>query len=177
MNNCRLVYSILDDSSFNSLGVPLILFFSSTIALIVFFSSQKNILLRIIGVIFYVYVIYGFIHGMAESYLYISNLKDIYNSKKYKKVIGTISDYKERKVKDGYFIDTFKVNDVLFEFTNIDKTGGYNRVKSSDGILDNNKTVIIKYLDKNTNNKRNIILGIEICKKLKKGLVNFKTKK
>ena len=105
---------------------------------------------------------------MAESYLYIDNLKDMYKNKKYKKVIGTISDYKGRKVKDGYFIDTFKVNDVLFEFTNIDETGGYNKVKSRGGILDNNKTVVIRYLDKNTNNKRNIILGIEICKKVEK---------
>ena len=165
MNNCKLVYSILDNGSFDNLGVPLILIFSSTIALLVFWSSQRNILLRIIGVIFYIYVIYNFMYGIVESYLYINNLKDIYKNKKYKKVIGTIFNYKERKVKDGYFIDTFKVNDVLFEFTNIDETGGYNKVKSRGGILDDNKTVVIRYLDKNTNDKKNIILGIEICNK------------
>ena len=163
MDNCKIIFSILDNNSLNLNEFLFILFFTMVI-LFTIFSIQKSFLKKIIGVVASLAIISMSINGTIESYLKITNFKEIYNNKKYKEVVGNILNFKEHKIKSGYIIVSFKVKDIEFEFTNVENTGGYNQTKSEGSILDNNQIVKIRYLNKHTNNTKNIILYIEVCK-------------
>jgi len=163
MNNCKIIFSILDSESFNINELLFILFFTM-IMIFIIFGIQKSFLKRTIGVVAFLAIVSMSLTGTIESYSKITNFKKIYNSKEYKEVVGNISHFKESKIKSGYIIDSFKVKDIEFEFTNIENAGGYNQIKSEGSILDNEQMVKIRYLNKHTNNTKNIILYIEVCK-------------
>ena len=165
MNNCKIIFSILDSNSFNINELLFILFFTFII-LIISFSIKKYFVQKIIGIIAFLAIVSMSISGTIESYSQINSFKKLYKSKKYKEILGTISNFKERKIKSGYIIDSFKIKDIEFEFTNIENTGGYNLTKREGGILDNNQIVKIRYLNRHTNNTKNIILYIEMCKSI-----------
>jgi len=163
MNNCKILFSILDSNSFNINESLFILFFIG-IVLFTIFGIQKYFFQKVIAIIASLAILFMLIQGDIESYRSITNFKKIYNSKKYKEVVGKISNFKEHKIKSGYMIDSFKVKDIEFEFTNIENAGGYNQIKSEGSILENNQTVKIRYLNQHTNNTKNIILYIEVCR-------------
>ena len=164
MNDCNIIFSILDSDTFNINELLFILFFV-IIILFTIFGIQKSFFKKTIGVLSAFAMVSMYINGLIESYLKITNFKKIYNSKEYKEVFGNISDFEESKVKSGYRIDSFKVKGIEFEFTNIENSGGYNKTKNEGSVLDNNQIVKIRYLNKHTNNTKNIILYIEVCRK------------
>jgi len=163
MNNCKILFSILDTNSLN-INESLFIFFLIAIVLFTIFSIQKSFFQKAIAIIASLAIVFMIIQGNMESYFNITNFKKIYNNKKYKEVVGKISNFKEHKIKSGYIIDKFKVKNIEFEFTNIENSGGYNQTKSEGSILDNNQIVKIRYLNQHTNNTKNIILYIEVCR-------------
>jgi len=163
MNNCKIIFSILDSNSLN-INELLFIFFLISIVLFTIFGIQKYFFQKVIAIIASLAIVFMIIQGNIESYLNITNFKKIYNDKKYKEVVGKISNFKEHKIKSGYIIDKFKVKNIEFEFTNIENSGGYNQTKSEGSILDNNQTVKIRYLNQHTNNTKNIILYLEVCR-------------
>ena len=164
MNNCKIIFSILDSNSININELLFILFFTM-IMVFTIFGIQKSSLRKTIGIVASLAIISMSIQGTMESYFKITNFKKIYNRKKYKDVFGNVSNFKARNITSGYTIVSFKIKDIEFEFTNVEDVGGYNQIKSEGSILDNNQMVKIRYLNKHTNNIKNIILYIEVCRK------------
>jgi len=157
----KIIFSILDSNSLN-INESLFILFFIVIVLFIIFSIQKSFFQKAIAIIASLAIVFMIIQGDIESYLNITNLKEIYHNKKYKEVVGKISNFKEHKIKSGYIIDKFRVKDIEFEFTNIENLGGYNQTKSEGSILKNNQIVKIRYLNQHTNNTKNIILYIEV---------------
>ncbi len=79
MNNCKIIFSILDSSSFNINELLFILFFSVIVLII----PSKNFLQKIIGIIAFLATVSMSISGIIESYSQINSFKKLYKSKKY----------------------------------------------------------------------------------------------
>jgi len=163
MNDCKIIFSILDRSSFDLVSFYILLVFW-IVLFTIYYATKKTFLGNIIVIATFFGITYMTIDSFISFYTKINDLKKIYTSKKYKEVVGTISNFKEKRIKAGYVIETFKVKNIEFKFTNIEDAGGYNKTKSEGGILDNHQTVKIIYIDRYSYDIKNTILYLEVCK-------------
>jgi len=165
MDNCKILFSILDSSYFNS--DDLLFLLVAIIVYILLFTVHKSLMERIFQSFVFLIVAFLTITNLVKYYSNISNLKSIYSNKNYKEVVGKISDFSMKKNKRGD-VYTFKVNNVEFKLTNeksAENIGDNNNIKADDMFLDSNNTVTIRYTDKLTSDTKNLILYLEVCKK------------
>ena len=163
MDNYKIVFSIFD-SGYINWYLLLSLFFAFIVAMGVF-AVKESLIQRLFAILILLYGVYWVIDMEIDSYLNIAKLKKIYTNKKYKELVGKIYNFKENKIKAGYVIYTFNINNVEFKYSNIEINGGYNKTKSEGSILENNQTVKIRYVNKVAYDTKNLILYLEVCKK------------
>ena len=91
--------------------------------------------------------------GSIFSYVKIINLESIIKNNEYSQVSGCIADYKLERPKVGMVVESFKVNDVLFKFSNYDRGLYFNSTHHSDKFLKNDRCVSINYVKTDAQNK------------------------
>ncbi len=167
MSRCEVLYSIVEDSSgLISTAVFIIIFTAVGIIVAVFiYKKSKDKLKKIVTIFFVTYILYIDIPLMYNSLSKYNELRNIYLDKHYKEAVGVISNYKVKKINEGYCRDSFEVNGTNFSYDSIAITGGYNKSQSDGGILKNGLYVKLKYIPIQKQFTKNLILSIELCKK------------
>ena len=161
MNNCKIIYSILENSggliSTTLYGIVFAIVFIG-IYLVVFFTID-DFLKRIFSsfmIVWGLYITIPFSFHSASKYL---SLRSLYSNQNYQEVVGEIKKIETKNIYDRYRVNTFEVNNIKFSYSDIAITGGYNKI----GLLKNNLYVKIRYISKEDMDLKNPILYLEIC--------------
>jgi hypothetical protein len=161
MNNCKIIYSILENSggllSSTLYGVVFTIIFIG-IYLVIFFKID-DFFKRIFAffmIAWCLYIAIPFSFHSASKYL---SLRSLYSNQNYQEVVGKIKNFETKNIYNHYKVNIFEVNNIKFSYSDIATTGGYNKI----GLLTNNLYVKIRYISKEDIDLKNLILYLEVC--------------
>ena len=161
MNNCKILYSILENSggliSSAISGVVFAIIFIG-IYLVVFFKTN-DFLKKIFASFMIGWGLYILVPSIFDSTSRYLSLRGLYNNQNYQEVVGKIKKFETKNIYNSYRVNSFEVNSIKFSYSNTTITGGYNKI----GLLKNNLYVKVRYILEEDIDLKNPILYLEIC--------------
>jgi len=161
MNNCKIIYSILENSggliSSTLSGVVFSIIFIG-IYLVIFFITD-DFLKRVFSSFMIAWCLYLTIPSSFYSASKYLSLRSLYINQDYQEVVGKIKKFETKNIYNSYRVNTFEVNNIKFSYSDIATTGGYNKI----GLLKNNLYIKIRYISKEEIDLKNPILYLEVC--------------